>query len=228
MDKKLEEGLNECKSLSGLARFIFGKENYTNREKIKKMLEEVGIDWEIWVEEKNKKPVRYCLNCGNVLTGDTRSKFCNHSCAASYNNKGVVRNGKKREKEENCLYCGKKLEKNQIRFCCATCNTEYNYEKNVKKWKDGIHQGCRKDGSISPFVRRYMLEKFNYCCEICGFNEVNPYTNSSVLQIHHIDGNCMNNEEENLQVLCPNHHALTDTFGALNKGNSKRLDRHKN
>ena len=30
----------------------------------------------------------------------------------------------------------------------------------------------------------------------------------------HIDGN---NEESNLQLLCPNCHSLTPTFGALNK-----------
>lgn len=39
----------------------------------------------------------------------------------------------------------------------------------------------------------------------------------SVLQIHHIDGNHYNNEESNLQLLCPNCHSLTPTFGALNK-----------
>ena len=36
-------------------------------------------------------------------------------------------------------------------------------------------------------------------------------------EIHHIDGNHYNNEESNLQLLCPNCHSLTPTFGALNK-----------
>lgn len=42
------------------------------------------------------------------------------------------------------------------------------------------------------------------------------------LEVHHIDGNCTNNKEENLQLLCPNCHSLTPNSGSLNKGNSKR------
>ena len=46
---------------------------------------------------------------------------------------------------------------------------------------------------------------------------INPYTGLSILQIHHIDGDATNNKEQNLQVLCPNHHAMTEHFGSRNK-----------
>jgi hypothetical protein len=70
---------------------------------------------------------------------------------------------------------------------------------------------------MSDRLRRYLLEKANYTCEIpgCGCNFINPYTNLSILQIHHIDGDATNNKEENLQVLCPNHHAMTEHFGSI-------------
>lgn len=55
---------------------------------------------------------------------------------------------------------------------------------------------------------------------------VNKFTNKTILQIHHIDGNASNNNEENLQVICPNCHAMTDTFMALNKGRSSRSKRY--
>ena len=42
------------------------------------------------------------------------------------------------------------------------------------------------------------------------------------LQIHHIDGDATNNREENLQVLCPNHHAMTEHFGSRNKNSTRR------
>lgn len=52
---------------------------------------------------------------------------------------------------------------------------------------------------------------------ICsGWGEVNPYTNLVPLQIHHVDGNSTNNKEENLEVLCPNCHSLTENFGSRN------------
>ena len=53
----------------------------------------------------------------------------------------------------------------------------------------------------------------------------NQYSGKVPLQIHHIDGNCLNNKEENLQLLCPNCHSLTETFGNLNK-KSKRVYRN--
>lgn len=61
-----------------------------------------------------------------------------------------------------------------------------------------------------------MLQKHNYKCEKCGWGEVNPSTGKIPLQIHHIDGNSENNVEENLQVLCPNCHSLTENFGSRN------------
>lgn len=59
---------------------------------------------------------------------------------------------------------------------------------------------------------------------MCGWGEENPHTHLIPLQIHHIDGDCTNNKEENLQLLCPNCHSLTETFGGRNE-NSKRVDR---
>lgn len=33
---------------------------------------------------------------------------------------------------------------------------------------------------------------------------------------------CTQKEEENLQVLCPNHHAMTEHFGSRNKNSTRR------
>ena len=40
------------------------------------------------------------------------------------------------------------------------------------------------------------------------------------LQVHHIDGDRFNNELNNLQLLCPNCHALTENFGSKNNQNN--------
>jgi predicted HNH restriction endonuclease len=61
------------------------------------------------------------------------------------------------------------------------------------------------------------MEKYNGKCQICGWGEINPYTNKTPLQVHHIDGNSENNIENNLQLLCPNCHSLTENFGSRNK-----------
>lgn len=41
-------------------------------------------------------------------------------------------------------------------------------------------------------------------CEICGLTEWNGARIR--LDIHHIDGNCVNNHLNNLQFICPNCH----------------------
>lgn len=91
-------------------------------------------------------------------------------------------------------------------------------------WKLGKISGTT-GYTCSPFVRNYLLQKHEYKCERCGWGEINSFTNKSPLQIHHIDGNSENNAEENLQVLCPNCHSLTENFGSRNtnapRGKSK-------
>lgn len=52
-------------------------------------------------------------------------------------------------------------------------------------------------------------------CEICGISEW--YGKKLVLELHHIDGNHNNNNLDNLMLLCPNCHSLTDGFRKSNK-----------
>ena len=41
------------------------------------------------------------------------------------------------------------------------------------------------------------------------------------LHIDHIDGDWSNNQPPNLRLLCPNCHALTASYGALNRGRGR-------
>lgn len=51
--------------------------------------------------------------------------------------------------------------------------------------------------------------------------EVNKFTGKVPLKIHHKDGNYLNNAEENLMLLCPNCHSLTETYKSHNKNGRK-------
>ena len=226
MDTKLSEILEKSKSLSDIARFIFGKENYTNREKCKKILAKNEIDWEEWLKRKKEKPKKYCLYCGKEInSSDKRKKFCNSSCAASYNNIGVCRN-KKSDANKNrfCLNCGKEL-KHQKRYCSYKCQNEYRHKEYIRQWKNGEENGMSGPSGISCHIRRYFFEKYNCKCQECGWGIINTNTGKIPLQLHHIDGDSTNNAEENLQLLCPNCHSLTETFGSIKNHKSKRVDR---
>lgn len=107
-------------------------------------------------------------------------------------------------------------------FCSNECKQKFLHKKLVEDWKNGIENRVSDKQDIRLFIRKYLYEKHDGKCEICGWNEINPYTNKVPLQIHHIDGNCLNNSEDNLQLLCPNCHSLTPTFGRLNKKSSRK------
>lgn len=109
-------------------------------------------------------------------------------------------------------------------YCNNKCQSEYEYKQYIELWKQNKISGTtgKKCKDISRHIRRYLFEKNNNKCSKCGWGEINIFTNTVPLEIHHKDGNCLNNKENNLELLCPNCHSLTDTFGGLNKGKSKR------
>jgi hypothetical protein len=162
-----------------------------------------------------------CLNCG---TETSNPKFCSRSCSASYNNRGTCRNG---ERPSDCLCCGKKVRLSTQKFCSHRCQWEYSYQQYIERWLLGEETGYVGNGEqISQRVKRWLLEKHGNKCELCGWGEENPITKNIPLQVHHIDGNCLDCSLKNLQLLCPNCHSLTETFGGCNKGRSGRIKRY--
>ena len=105
-----------------------------------------------------------------------------------------------------------------------TCKTQYEEKTYIERWKNGEESGLIGKDGIKKAVRNYLFNKYNNSCQLCGWNQVNQYTGRVPLQIHHIDGDCTNNKEDNLQLLCPNCHSLTENFGSRNK-NCTRIDK---
>ena len=124
-----------------------------------------------------------------------------------------------------CINCGNLLNPGATKYCSIACQKDYEYKQRVNQWKEGLLPGY-SGTKISPFLRKYMLEKVGYKCEICNWGIKNPFNGNLPLEIHHIDGDYTNCKEENLQVLCPNCHSLTDNYKGMNR-DSKREGRDK-
>ena len=127
------------------------------------------------------------------------------------------------KKEHYCLNCGKEI-RSGTKYCNNTCAAQYKEKEYIKRWLNGEESGISGKDDIREPIRRYLFKINNNSCEKCGWKEINPYTNKVPLQIHHIDGDCLNNNPNNLQLLCPNCHSLTENFGARNK-NCTREDK---
>mgnify|MGYP003344463699 CR=1 FL=1 len=167
-------------------------------------------------EFKRKKSLLIikCENCHKDFKKrkcDTNisKNFCSQNCANVFNGKN--------KKTINHCYCGKEINKRR-KYCSLACNKKHDHLENIKKWKSGEKLGYSGETCIiSKFIKKYLFQKHdNKCCK-CGWNQIHPITQKIPLEVNHIDGNAKNCKEENLELVCPNCHALTPNFRALNK-----------
>ena len=70
---------------------------------------------------------------------------------------------------------------------------------------------------LSDRIRHYLFDKYESKCSKCGWTDVNPFTNTIPLEVHHINGKYDDNREENLELICPNCHALTEHHKSASK-----------
>ena len=168
----------------------------------------------------NQTPKK-CKHCKSPLPYEKRGNtFCSKSCSAKYNNRGICRHGAKRIYFE-CLNCGKELAETQKKYCSHHCQAKYQHKTYIEKWTSGIESGFVGGNVLSRHIRQWLFEKYNDSCAVCGWNKINQYTGKIPLHIHHIDGDWENNRPENLQLLCPNCHSLTTSYGGANRGNGR-------
>jgi 5-methylcytosine-specific restriction endonuclease McrA len=77
----------------------------------------------------------------------------------------------------------------------------WNRGEQLKDWSD-----YTRAGKLKP----HLIKKRGNKCESCGFETWLDFP--ITLEIHHIDGDKTNNSEDNLQLLCPNCHSVTDNW----------------
>jgi endogenous inhibitor of DNA gyrase (YacG/DUF329 family) len=119
----------------------------------------------------------------------------------------------------NCLYCGKTPERKRYLYCSNQCQMDFQYEVFISNWKSGKIKVATRN--ISSHLRRYLQNKYNNACCLCGWCKVNSVTNKVPLEVNHVDGDSSNNLETNLQLICPNCHSLTANFRNLNRGSGR-------
>lgn len=120
-----------------------------------------------------------------------------------------------------CKNCNSSTRPNKS-FCSSVCHSKWKKKDKVRQWLEGSISGTKKGCRLITSVREYLLDQAGHKCSRCGWGEINKISGKPPLEINHKDGNSDNNRPENLEVICPNCHALTSSWKALNKGNGNK------
>ena len=154
-----------------------------------------------------------CLNCGEYTDNP---KFCSRNCSAIFNNKLYPK--RINNNKFKCMWCGVDIKRDNA--CCSReCRKLYNIYSYINKWMLHLENGMRGKSSVSTNVKYFLYNIYNNSCQKCNWGIIHPNTGIVPLDIHHIDGNCLNSYYENLELLCPNCHHLTDNYGSRNNEN---------
>lgn len=160
-----------------------------------------------------KKPFRgYCAaGCGNpVFSRFEKAKYCSVHCAVAQT---------KRERRP-CAVCGTIVALAKQIYCSQRCHRTAEFERRRNQLEAG--QYCDVY-NCNGFVRKYLIHRYGERCSQCGWDKRHPKTGRVPVEVEHIDGDWRNNRVENLTLLCPNCHSLTDTYRGLNRGRGRAL-----
>lgn len=118
--------------------------------------------------------------------------------------------------EKTCPNCNKQYRGNG-NTCSRVCSDILKKNKKIKLWLEGKHNGMRGKTSTAYWIKTYMIEKYGEKCMKCNWCERNEHTNKIPIELSHKDGDFTNNNETNLELICPNCHSLTDSYKGANK-----------
>ena len=97
--------------------------------------------------------------------------------------------------------------------------------KFVPKKKEDIENILTANSSYQSYkLKKRLLEEGvkEHRCENCGNTE---WLGKKIpLEVHHINGDNTDNRIENIQMLCPNCHALTDNYRGKKKSAHQEID----
>lgn len=124
--------------------------------------------------------------------------------------KGQPRGIKPRKQRPPCRNCGNPVRYMHNIYCSMPCQFQFKRKRKVEKNIDNIGRRALKS---------YLLDTRGHRCEVCGITEW--MGRPAPLELDHRDGNPLNNQLDNVRLICPNCHAQTATYKGKNMGSGR-------
>ena len=152
------------------------------------------------IRQYNMNPSR-CVRCDKILPYEKQhNKYCCRKC--------TVRWIPPKKPRLPCPNCGNSPKTPQNKFCSRKCSYEFRKAELIER--------ISRDEFISgKTIRRYYLSIRGHICEHCKNTIWNGVP--IPLDVHHIDGKLNHNKPENIKILCPNCHTLTENYKSKNR-----------
>lgn len=131
---------------------------------------------------------------------------------------------RQRKPRRNCKNCGKECSLPIKVYCDNKCQLEFQRKENIQKWLAGEIEGGTSD-RLAPWAKQYLIDIRGEKCEECGWAERNPYSGNIPIEADHVLS-YDNHRPENIKLLCPNCHSLTENYRNLNKGKGRPYRRN--
>lgn len=162
-----------------------------------------------------------CLSCCQELTEKYQLKFCNRSCAATYNGSHYPKRSKEKMNYPKCLSCDNKTVRKSGKYC-RECIDNNKHLRGVMICKQTIEDACKRKGSnrydmIRDNARRlFKNELKNPLCECCGYSKHVELCHKIPISKFPKDTLITEvNKRENVLFLCPNCHWEFDRLGMV-------------
>lgn len=178
-------------------------------------------------EKKHHEPNTECGWCRAPLyrPPGRLTKSGQFFCSTGHKNlaaaHGTLKTGPQPAERLTCG-CGRRILSKRGVTHCARCWPA----ERIRRWLAGdmevTYVGAGKEPAT--WVKSYLVETRGDRCERCGFDEKTS-DGRSIIQMDHVDGRHLDNSPDNLKLLCPNCHAMTETFGSKNKAGTRRYRR---
>jgi len=182
-----------------------------HREKIKVALKHERIKLKVSCNKCGKEFVYEAIKDSKDLK--RKKKFCSRKCANSHS------------KIWNCDFCDQNFPNRKIFYQHRKLHfQEKKFLRGKQIFEKHLIQNIRPPSNL-----RERLINFGYKedkCEKCGWANKFSGDKYSRCQLHHKDGNAHNNMLNNLEILCPNCHSLTNNWGKRSNHKSSRIYRY--